>query len=168
VGKIWLVGMMGSGKSTVAPLVGAVLGWPVLDTDAAITATTGRSVPDWFPGDLAEFRAVERTVVMAAAADPGHLVVACGGGVVLDLESVAVMRSNGMVVCLDAPVPVLEVRVGSGAGRPLLAGDVGAGLGAILEERLDLYRSAAHAVVPAGAAPGAVAEAVVAAWLNWS
>jgi shikimate kinase len=168
VGKIWLIGMMGSGKTTVAPLVALRLGWRVLDTDTAITAESGRPITDWFPADLAEFRAAERSLVASAAADPGDLVVACGGGVVLDAESVALMRAGGMVVCLDAPVPVLAVRVGSGTGRPLLGGDAAADLDAILTERMDLYRGAAHTVVAAGEAPEAVAEAVVAAWRNSS
>lgn len=159
---------MGSGKTTVAPLVGSLLGWAVLDTDAEIVRASGRPVTEWLPAGLAEFRSAERSVILGAADDPRDLVVACGGGVVLDPASVAAMRGRGMVVWLDAPVPVLETRVGSGEGRPLLHGDRSAGLEAILSARLDLYRKAAHAVVPAVAAPGTVAEAVVAAWQNWS
>ncbi len=165
--KIWLIGMMGSGKTTVAPLIASRLGWSVLDTDAAITAGSGREIPDWFPVDLADFRAAERTLVAATAAAAADLVVACGGGVVLDPEAVALMRESGMVVCLHAPVPVLEVRVGDGTGRPLLGSDIASSMDVILKERVDLYRRAAHTVVPAVLAPEAVADAVVAAWQNW-
>ncbi|HAX81108.1 MAG TPA: shikimate kinase [Actinobacteria bacterium] len=168
MGKIWLIGMMGSGKSTVAPLVGSLLGWDALDTDVEIGRARRRPIPEWFPGDVAEFRAAERTVTLETARDPGDLVVACGGGVVLDPESVAAMRGSGLVVWLDAPVPVLEARIGAGEGRPLLGGDASTALDTILGARLDLYRTAAHAVVSAVVAPGIVAEAVVAAWRNWS
>jgi shikimate kinase len=168
MGRIWLIGMMGSGKSTVAPVVASLLGWRVLDTDAEIVARSGRLIGEWFPVDLAAFRSEEHDLLKTTAASLDDVVVACGGGVVLDPESVAVMRSTGMVVCLDAPVPVLGVRVGDGGGRPLLGGDVAADLDAILKERMDLYRAAAHAVVPAEATPEEVAKAVVAAWRNWS
>ena len=168
MGRIWLIGMMGAGKSTVAPLVGALLGWRVLDTDSEVVARSGRPIGEWFPANLAEFRTAEHDVVKTAAKTPDDLVVACGGGVVLDPISVAMMRSSGMVVCLDAPVPVLGVRVGDGGGRPLLGEDVAADLDAILKERMDLYRDAAHAVVPAGSTPGEVAQAVVTAWQSWS
>ncbi len=166
--KIWLVGMMGSGKSTVAPMVGGMLGWQVVDTDAAIEADVGRAVPEWFSADLAAFRAAERAVILQAAARADDLVVACGGGAVLDAESVAAMRANGMVVFLEAPVGVLEVRVGSGDGRPLLDAGASQSLAAILAERIDLYHAASHAVVPAGEPPQEVAELVVGAWQNWS
>lgn len=160
--------MMGSGKSTVAPLVAARLGWRVLDTDGEISAASGRPIRDFLSGGLAAFRATERAVVAAAASAPGDMVVACGGGVVLDPASVTAMRASGMVLLLDAPVPVLHGRIGSGEGRPLLGGDVSAGLESILEERKDLYRGAAHAVVAAGGSVDEVVEAVMAAWQNWS
>jgi shikimate kinase len=156
VGKIWLIGMMGSGKTTVAPLVAARLGWRAVDTDTAITAGSGVRSPTG-PASR-RVPAAERSS-WRLPPPIRRLVVACGGGVVLDSESVALMRAGGMVVCLDAPVPVLAVRVGSGTGRPLLGGDAAAGLDAILTERMDLYRAAAHTVVAAGEAPEAVAEA---------
>lgn len=166
--KIWLVGMMGSGKTTVAPLVGAVLGWRVVDTDSAIAAESNRSVSELVHSDLAAFRAAERTAVLRFATSGENLVVACGGGAVLDTESVAAMRATGMVVYLDAPLGTLAGRVGSGAGRPLLDGEVAESLAAILAERVDRYHAAAHGVVPAGGTPEQVAESVVQAWQNWS
>lgn len=166
--RIWLIGMMGSGKTTVAPLVASRLGWGVLDTDDEISAASGCPIPELLRRDPAAFRAAEGAVVAAAAAAPEDLVVACGGGVVLALASVEVMRATGMVVLLDAPVAVLAGRVGTGDGRPLLDGEGAAGLEAILEDRIERYRGAAHAVVPAGGAAEEVAEAVVAAWRNWS
>ncbi len=159
---------MGSGKTTVAPIVAGILGWQAVDTDAEIEAGSGRAIPEWFPTDLAAFRAAERAAIIRAAADPGDLVVACGGGAVLDAESVAAMRASGMVVFLDTPVGELEVRVGSGEGRPLLDTGAAESLTAILSERIGKYRNAAHAVVPGGETPEEVAESVVEAWQNWS
>jgi len=158
--------MMGTGKSTVAPLVAERLHRAVIDTDAALESATGGSIGDWFAGDVAAFRAAERAVVVAAAGR--DVVVACGGGVVLDPVAVAAMRSTGLVVCLEAPVAVLASRVGSGDGRPLLGAEPAAALALIGRERDPLYRAAAQVTVAASGEPDEVAEAVIAAWTSWS
>jgi shikimate kinase len=168
VARIWLIGMMGSGKTTVAPLVAARLGWQAADTDAAIERHHGRRVAEWLTEDPAGFRAAERTVVVTLAGAPVDLVVACGGGVGADPEAVAVMQANGFVVYLEAAAPVLLRRVGSAAGRPLLEEDPVAAVGSLLAERRERYRLAAHAVVPADGSPETVAAMVVTAWQNWS
>ena len=155
--------MMGAGKSTVAPLVAAGLGWPVLSTDEAVARRGGRSLADWLTDDPAGFRAAERAAVADAAAAGGDLVVDCGGGVVLDADSVAVMRSTGLVLWLEVPRDVLQRRVGSGESRPLLGGDP-ARVAAILAEREDLYRGAAHVTLNGADDAAVVAEEVMAAW----
>ena len=77
MGTLWLVGMMGSGKTTVAQIVAASLNRPCVDTDTAVVASTGRSIDDWFATDVTGFREAERTAVLAVAGD--DIVVACGG-----------------------------------------------------------------------------------------
>ncbi|HLE39742.1 MAG TPA: shikimate kinase [Acidimicrobiia bacterium] len=162
MGTLWIVGMMGSGKTTVAGLVAAALGRPLVDTDETVVAATGRSIPDWFSADLDGFREAERAAVMAAAGRA--VVVACGGGAVLDEGSVAAMRRSGLVVWLDVPVAALTERVGSGSGRPLLGEDPAHDLERIRTARLAAYRAAAHVTVPGTGGPGEMAEAVIAAW----
>ena len=95
-------------------------------------------------------------------------VVSCGGGVVLDDASVALMRATGMVVHLEASPGVLVQRVGAGEGRPLLSGGVEDSLRRIHGERAVSYREAAHVVVDADADPETVAERVLEAWTRWS
>lgn len=166
MGTLWLIGMMGSGKTTVAALVGERLRRPVVDTDAVVAEQSGRSAGEWLVEDAAGFRAAEHHAVAAVAG--AEVVVACGGGVVLDDASVATMRATGLVVWLEAPVEVLANRVGSGSGRPLLGADPAADLATIAAARRDRYRDAAHVAVAASGSPEDVAEEVMAAWASSS
>lgn len=163
---LWLVGMMGSGKSTVAPLVAAATGREWFDTDTEVATRSGVTVADLIATDEATFREAERAVVGSLAGRDA--VVACGGGVVTDPDTVREMRDSGFVVLLDAPLDTLAARVGTGEGRPLLTGEVGGSLGRIASERQDLYRAAADAVVDAAGTPEQVADRVVMAWTRSS
>jgi shikimate kinase len=164
VGTLWLVGMMGSGKSSVARAIARRSGRSLLDTDDEVAARSGRSISDWFAEDEAGFRTAERELVMARAGE--ELVVACGGGVVLDDEAVAAMRASGTVVWLDAPVDVLTERVGDGEGRPLLGEDPAGTLSETLEARSTRYAEAAHQRVDARGSIDEVAERVMGVWAN--
>lgn len=163
---VWLVGMMGSGKTTVAPLVAARLGRPWHDTDEEIAAVAGIGVAELVANDLARFRQLERVQVTRLAGSDS--VVACGGGVVLDAANVALMRSTGVVVFLDVPLSSLEQRVSSGDGRPLLADDPSSSLASIAASRGELYEGAAHVVIDAESPAEIVADRVVEAWTSLS
>lgn len=117
-----LVGLMGAGKSTVGTLLATRLGRAFVDTDDVVVATTGSTVSEIFAarGEPA-FRALERTAVADVCASPQPLVVACGGGAVLDPENRRMMSRAGVVVWLRAAPAQLAARVGEGDARPLLA-----------------------------------------------
>lgn len=162
-----LIGLMGVGKSTVAPIVGARLGRPVVDTDAIIEAEAGKPVAQLF-AELGEraFRAVESERVRHTAALRGQ-VVAVGGGAVLDSGNVTQLRSTGDLVLLDAVPATLAARVGEDASeRPLLEGrDAEATLAALRRERDAVYAAAAaHAVDTTDRSPEQVADEV----LDWA
>lgn len=158
--SVVLYGMMGSGKTTVARLVGQRLGRPVLDTDEVVEATSGRTIAETFARQgEAEFRRLERTAVIAAAARDGA-VVSVGGGAVLDDDNLATLRGTGVLVYLAAPAAVLEARVGGDGTRPLLADR---SLADLLAEREPRYRAVADHVVDATGTPEEVAAAVIAA-----
>ena len=161
---LWLIGMMGAGKSAVGPVVAGRLGVPFVDLDELVAAGAGGSIDAVFAAEgEAGFRRREREAVAQAAGRAA--VVACGGGVVLSPESVARMRGSGLVVWLDAPPEVLRERVGKGEGRPLLADGPGGRLEEILEARRPAYSAAAHyRVATAGLTPEEVAEEVVRLW----
>lgn len=159
---LWLIGMMGSGKTTVGRLVAESIGRRFVDLDTVIAERSARTVDAMMRDDEARFRRAEVDAVVEVAGQP--VVVATGGGVVLDGGSVARMRASGLVVWLEVGVRVLTERVGDGAGRPLLGDDPVGALERILGEREALYREAADAVVDAGGEPSAVAARVCSVW----
>jgi shikimate kinase len=164
--RLWLIGMMGAGKTEVGRLVAEQLGVTFVDTDAAVAAAAGVTIAELWDRDGEDaFRDLE-TSQLAAAAECEGVVVATGGGAVVRPENVAMLRSSGTVVWLDAPAAVLERRVAGEAGRPLLdGGDAGSRLAEISEERQDLYAAAAHhRIATETKSPEDVAGEVIARW----
>jgi shikimate kinase len=162
---VYLVGMPGSGKSTVGGELAGRLGVPFVDLDAEIERREGRTIAEIFAsaGESA-FRALEaKELVRAAARDPS--VVACGGGVVLEPANRITLRNTGTCVFLDVPIDVLRERVRPSEERPLIrhAGD----LDELLAQREPLYREFAGHVVDGSGDPGSVADAIVEE-LRWS
>lgn len=163
---LWLVGMMGSGKTTVGEAVADQLGLSFIDTDLLIVSVNSRSIPDLWEAEGQEaFRALERQMI-SSAADAGPAVVATGGGAVLDPTNVELMRSSGLVVWLSASPQTLDSRIGKAGDRPLLHGaTAGERLGSLLDERRDHYLAAAHAEVATdGRSVARVAAEVVERW----
>lgn len=177
--SIHLSGMMGSGKTTVAEVLGRRLGRSVIDTDREVERWTGRSVAELFAVEgEARFRDLERQVVAEVAREP-DLVVALGGGTVLSDDAVADLLLTGVIVHLDVPVDVLAERlVHQWHERPLLAARAAAvhaddatraeGLRGVLTEldaaRGARYREVADLVVDAARDPEVVAQDV----LEWA
>ena len=162
---VYLVGMPGSGKSTVGREVAGRLGVPFVDLDAEIERRSGTSVSEIFAGEgEAGFRALEaKELVNVSRHDPA--VVACGGGVVLEPANRITLRNTGTCVYLDVPLAVLEDRIEPAADRPLIRAD--GDLERLLTERGPLYREFAAHVVDASGEPGEVADAIVEE-LRWS
>lgn len=159
--SIALTGMMGSGKTTVADLVAARIGRALVDTDTQVETAAGRSINEIFATDgESRFRELERGQV-AEACTRSDVVIALGGGAVLDDGNVETLRRRAWIVLLDVPVEVLAERVADATDRPLL--HAGAALTDIWEERETRYRSTADATVDATAPPPEVAMAVLAA-----
>ena len=160
--RLLLVGMMGSGKTTVGALAAQRLGWPHLDSDAAVEEATGLSVPEIFArqGEQA-FRAAE-SAALARAVEIEPVVVSVAGGAVLDGLNRRLIRTSGTVVWLRAEVDTLADRIGDGAGRPLLDGDTEQALAELDAVRRLLYAQVADAVLDVDdKTPEQVAEAVV-------
>lgn len=141
-----LVGLMGSGKSTVGKRVASALGVPFTDSDAEIERRSGCSVAELF-ADRGEpaFRALEAELV-AELVEGGPAVIATGGGAVLDPATRAALL-GATVVWLRATPAVLVHRIADDGTRPLLADDPRGTLQRLASERDPLYREVADAVV---------------------
>ena len=162
--NLYLVGMMGAGKSAVGRPLASALGYRFLDADQAIVQVAGRSIPDLFASDgEAGFRQLE-TEVLTGIANWHSLVVATGGGVVLKPENWGVMR-QGVVIWLDAPEEVLLARLAADpTRRPLLAtDDPAARLRELLAQRRPLYAQADLRVGQGEESAAEVADGVLAA-----
>lgn len=145
-----LVGLMGTGKTTVGRLLAERLERPFVDTDAEVERWAGSTVAELFAaqGEPA-FRRLEADRVRRVAASGGK-VVAVGGGAVLDKANVTRLRGTGELVLLEAEPEILAQRVESGAPgvRPLLAQlDPGAALAELRVLRAEAYLAASsHSV----------------------
>jgi len=119
--KVYLVGLMGCGKTTAARALARRLDWRSVDIDALIEAREHRTVADVFAkhGE-SYFRGVERTVLVEQLGVP-HLVVATGGGTFVDPQNRAAINADGASVWLDVPLERLIARVPPDGRRPLAA-----------------------------------------------
>lgn len=159
---LWLIGMMGSGKTTVGRLVAAGAGIDFHDVDLAVVAQQGTSIPDiWAGAGEDGFRAMEATVIEQLSVGD-RAVISTGGGAVLREANRRAMRRSGTVVWLQASPAVLAGRVTGGRGRPLLADGGGEGrLAELLDARRAAYEAAAHHTVGTeGRTPAEVAAEV--------
>ena len=159
--KIYLVGFMAAGKTTLARELGRRLDWRVEDIDERIEAREGRTIASIFSRDGEPyFRAVERTVLLDLL-PLRHVVIATGGGTFVDPENRALINRDGFSVWLDAPFDAVVGRLPADGRRPLAA---------YREQFVRLYsvrRTAyqqAHLRLDAGSRPAAaLAEQVMAA-----
>ncbi|BDX32688.1 shikimate kinase [Mycobacterium antarcticum] len=140
--KAVLVGMPGSGKSTIGRRLAKALDVPLLDTDAKIVETTGRSIADIFVEGEAQFRQIEADVVRAALAEHDG-VVSLGGGAITTPEVREALVGH-TVVYLEISAAEGIRRTSGGATRPLLAGgDPGERFRELMTQRVPLYRQVA-------------------------
>lgn len=151
-GNIVLVGMPGSGKTTVGRALAALTGREAVDVDAEIVARTGRSIPEIFAAEgEAAFRALERAETARIGARTGILLLT-GGGVVKDERNDAALRQNGRVYHLLRSPAALATR-----GRPL---SQGADLEALWAERAPLYRRVRDVEIDNNGTPAAAAAEI--------
>lgn len=145
-GSIILIGPMGSGKSTIGRLLAARLRLPYVDSDHLIVSHTGVDVPTIFEieGEVG-FRERERKVIADLAEAQSDIVLATGGGAILDPNNRAHLRNLGQVIYLDVSVEEQMKRVRHDRNRPLLQNtDLEARLQSLATQRNALYRQTAH------------------------
>lgn len=122
--NLYLIGLPGSGKTTIGRRLAAHYGWEFRDLDVDIVAQAGRTIPEIFAAEgEAAFRQHEANALRAVAARPGPpLVLATGGGTPCFHDNLGVLRATGFALWLDVPLPELVRRlVRASSTRPLLA-----------------------------------------------
>jgi shikimate kinase len=146
--NIYLVGLMGAGKTTVGRQLAKRLQRRFLDSDHEIEARTGVRIPVIFEIEgESGFRRRESQVLEELAREP-DLILATGGGAVLAPENRKCLRESGIVVYLHAPPDVLYERTRHDRNRPLLqVDDPLAKLRELYGQRDPIYRETAHIVV---------------------
>jgi shikimate kinase len=152
--RIYLTGFMASGKSTVGPKAAARLGQSFLDLDRLIMAHDGRSIPAIFAEDGEEHLRALETQMLHRTTDTENLVVALGGGALVDDDNRAFAKEHGRVVYLEVPVETILERVtDDDTRRPLLEDESGTRLPReqqrtrieeMLAERRASYQAAHH------------------------
>lgn len=119
--KLYLVGFMGAGKSTVAGAIGRRIGWRTEDIDTRIEARERRTVAAIFAQEGEPyFRRIERQILHELVPER-NVVVATGGGTFIDPENRVLMLADGAVAWLDLPVSDVVQRVPADGRRPLAA-----------------------------------------------
>jgi len=149
--NIFLVGMMGAGKTTVGRALASRMKREFVDTDRVLVERTGVAVATVFEIEGEEGFRRRESAVLRELCEGDDRVVATGGGIVLAEENRRVMREAGTVVYLRARLESLWERTRHDASRPLLATpDPRGRLAELLREREPLYREVAHIVVDSG------------------
>jgi shikimate kinase len=160
-----LVGLMGSGKSTVGRLLAERLHRPFFDSDAMVEARTGRTVREIFESDgEAAYRRLETDALLAALDSPIPAIIAAAGGVVLSAVNREALRDRAAkVVWLRASPQLLVHRALRADHRPLLEQDPAGTMARMADDRRDLYEEVADGIVDIdGLTPTQVADRVLA------
>ncbi len=144
--RIILIGPMGSGKSTIGRLLAARLRWQFVDADTRIVATTGVDIPTIFAIEgEAGFREREHRALQEIANEEEDIVLATGGGAILDPRNRPLLRSMGEVIYLEVSVAEQLKRLRHDRQRPLLQVDnLRQRLEDLAGQRTALYRQTAH------------------------
>ncbi len=163
--NLYLVGFMGTGKSTVGRAVAHRLGFTLLDSDHEIERLQGRSIPEIFAQDgEPAFRLLEREFI-----EHGHpaerTVVACGGGLVVQPGLREHLRARGVVVCLHASLATVLARTSRYRHRPLLeVQDPEERIRTLFAAREEIYRRSGTMVLTDGRPLSDIVAHVLRVW----
>lgn len=163
--NIVLVGLSGSGKTSVAPLIAQSLGWRCIDTDCEVEVKAQQPISAIFAtqGETA-FRALEAQALQAAL-DQGPIVIATGGGIVESASNRELLQSKAFVVWLHASTARLVERIEAMTDRPLLSKSPDETLRSMTLRRTPLYADLADYIVTTeGLTPQAIADDIVRAY----
>ena len=160
--NVYLIGFMGSGKSSVAAWLMRQYGIPRVEMDREIEAEYGMTIPEIFEKEGEGAFRQKETLLLRKIAEREEVVVSCGGGVPTRTENVEVMRASGKIILLTAAPESILARVKRAENRPVLKGEKTLeGIRELMEQRRECYEAAADYIVPTdGRSVAEVAEEV--------
>ena len=149
---IFLIGFMGSGKSTIGPILANTIGYNFLDLDAAVEGREGKKINEIFSEHGEQFfRSMERTLLEEIAASANKTIISLGGGTIANEETLRYVKSTGIVVYLKLNEDQIYKRLHAKGDRPMLRDENGnllngeplmAKIRALLEKRTPYYDQA--------------------------
>ena len=150
--RVLLIGMMGSGKSTIGRLIAETTGWPYVDNDELVRRSTGITARQIVAEDgEADMRSAEAAALALGLEVATPAIVGVAAGTILDDVNRERLRTGGIVVWLRADAPILEARAIGADHRPFLERGGGSWIREAIAERDPLYASVADIVVDTGA-----------------
>ena len=157
---VYLLGFMGSGKSTVGKLLAEALGWPSIDLDTIIEAGQGLSIREIFENSGEPFFRQIEHAALTEASKTEPVVIALGGGTFAQPLNVDLIReSRGTAVWLDCPLQILRARCEGMEHRPLFRDEKS--ITDLYNERLAYYRLADFRISTEGLKPEEVVEQIL-------
>lgn len=163
--NLYLVGFMGTGKTTIGRAVAQRLGFALMDSDQEIERLQGRTIAEIFATDgEAAFRVMERTFVEGGH-PPTRTVVSCGGGLVVQPGMLEALEARGVVICLHASIETILARTARHRHRPLLnVEDQEARVRALYAAREPVYKRAGTVILTDGRPLNDIVSHVMRAW----
>lgn len=163
--NLYLVGFMGTGKTTVGRAVGQKIGFTVLDSDHEIERQQGRAISDIFARDgEPAFRALEREFI-AGGHPAERTLVACGGGLVVQPGMLELLQERGVVVCLHASLETILERTARHRNRPLLdVADPAERIRTLYAAREPIYKRSGTVILTDSRPLHDIASHVIRAW----
>lgn len=161
--RIYLIGFMGTGKSTVAKALKRKTGYPVKEMDSELVKICGMDIASVFARYGEEYFRNKETELLKTIACGDSCIVSCGGGVALREENIRVMEESGTAVLLTARPETVYHRVCRDTGRPLLKNRMSPeGIRELMEERRQAYEKACSVKIATdGRTPDQIAEEII-------
>lgn len=165
--RVVLIGMMGSGKSTIGRQLAALMGWPYYDNDVLLQMLSGETAKTLLAKDgVTQLRQGEAAALELGLRQPAPCIVGAPAGTILADDTREALRRESLVVWLTADARTLARRARGAAHRPWLGGDAEAWMTKTLAERAPLYESVANLKVSTQRRRPSAAAAEIATWLE--
>ncbi len=147
-GNIFLIGFMGTGKSTIARELEKMLNTECMEMDEMIVERQGMSIPDIFEQYGEDYFRDAESELLIDLKKKENVIVSCGGGVVVRQENIGYMKESGTIILLSATPQTVYERVKNNRNRPILNGNMNVEyIAGLMEKRREKYEEAADITI---------------------